>query len=104
MSSTTVRITVNHKLRELLDELKIQFPGLDDPELFKLSLSNLVTNSRKNATRFSKQINTQDSELNSNEMASLALKTFDRDEDDQPESWEDLYDKNKLKKINWNNL
>jgi|GEM_PF-3670580 len=40
--STTVRISLNQKLIEILDLLHQEYPTLEDAEIFKLALSNLV--------------------------------------------------------------
>jgi len=40
--STTVRISLNAKLIEILNLLHQEYPALEDAEIFKLALSNLV--------------------------------------------------------------
>lgn len=40
--ATTVRISLNQKLIEILNFLHQEYPALDDAEIFKLALSNLV--------------------------------------------------------------
>lgn len=46
-SARTVRITINPELESMLEFLKTEFRGLDNPEIFKLALSRYYDENKK---------------------------------------------------------
>lgn len=55
--ATTVRISLNKKLLEILEILQQEYPTLEDAEIFKLALSNLFQSKIKSKTSLKTKTN-----------------------------------------------
>jgi hypothetical protein len=82
--SYQVRLTITPELHNDILKARQHYKYLDDVEIIKIFIG-----------RGSKI------ETDNNYWSKLALQTFDRDEDDQPEDWSKTYKKTNSVKLEW---